>query len=310
MLSRRQLIAGAAALVPGAARASYFHSIDQKSCDLQMRSNSPRNDEATSTDGRVRVDPATINAPSTILLAFYGQSTNNNAVKGGMTTVAHGASIFNLSIAHRGAVFQAVEPLLSSDLLEAHHGMSLADQLIEGGHCARVVLINVSLGGSVMADWCPGGHATGGSYGTPDGVLSYRLGLAARCIANAGLDNLRVVNDWQIGEWDSDVVATTQGNYAGALDGVIAEMKQVGLVKPGNVLFVNLCTRITNASADRTGIRTAQASVVDGDLVRLGGDIDTLGADYREDGTHFTQVGAAAQAALKLPGIAAFLANG
>jgi hypothetical protein len=204
--------------------------------------------------------------------------------------------------------------LLSADLVLGHGGMYLGDKLVADGVASKILLTNVSLGGSYCADWCPGGGTVGGiiSPGALLGEEGYRIGLAARCIANAGLSGLKTIIDWQQGEWDSDPTATTQANYMAALNGVIAEFKRVGLLKAGSVMFVNQCTRITSTdTTGRANIRAAQATVCDGVLVRLGGDMDTItSANRQSDGTHFTAAGAALQAGLKSPGIENFIANG
>jgi hypothetical protein len=197
-------------------------------------------------------------------------------------------------------------------LVQGHPGMYLGDKLVTDAVAAKVILTNVSLGGSYGADWCPGGGTVGGiiSPGTVTGELSYRIGLAARCIANAGLSGLKTIIDWQQGEWDSDATATTQANHTAALNGVIAEFKRVGLLRTGNVMFVNQCTRIGAAVGGRNQIRAAQAAVCDAGLVRLGGDMDTVSAANRYDGDHPSATGAVLFAGLKAPGIANYVANG
>jgi hypothetical protein len=125
------------------------------------------------------------------------------------------------------------------------------------------------------------------------------------------LQNLKTIIDWQQGEWDSDPTATTQANHTAALNGVIAEFKRVGLLRSGNVMFINQCTRITSAdTAGKAAIRAAQAAVCDAGLVRLGGDMDTILAVDRYDGTHFSASGATKQAILKAVGVENFITNG
>lgn len=293
-----------------------FNGVDQRTVDLNMRPQSPRLEDEWSLTGRTQVNPSSVLTGRTVNIIFIGQSTNQNLVQT-TGTFTHNANIFNLSVAHRGACFTAKEPLLVSDHSGTtfgtfgHHGMYLADQLLADGVVDNVLITNIADGGSFCADWCPGGGSTGvsnGSSGTVSGVFAYRIGLAARCIANAGLSHLPTIIDWQQGEWDSDTTATTQSNYAAALNGVVAECKRVGLLKAGNQMFIHQNTRITNGSTARNAIRAAQASVPDGALVKLGADIDTLDASYRYDDSHFTTAGAAAQAALKKPFYEAYLA--
>jgi len=211
-----------------------------------------------------------------------------------MPVPTHGDKIFNLSIGHRGALFVAKNPLLSSDIVFGHHGFFLADSLISAGLATKVILTNIICGGNYFSDWVGAGE------------LAYRIGLAARCIANAGLSDLRTIIDHQGGEWDSDA-GITQTAATNSLNAIIAEFKRVGLLRDGNNMVVHRNTRITNASGLRNPIRAAQASVPDGNLVKAGVDVDTLGSSHRSDGTHFTVNGGAALAALKLPVYSAIL---
>lgn len=299
-------MAGACALAATPARADFnANGTNQKTVDLNLRPQPLRGADATTLSGRTQVDPGTL--AGAIHIIFIGQSTNNNSINS-TAAPANPTKLFNLSVGHKGACFVAQEPLLSSDLVQGHGGMYLGDKLVTDGKASKVLLTNVTIGGSYAADWCPGGGVT--SVGTLLGEESYRIGLAARCIANAGLSGLKTIIDWQQGEWDSDPTATTQANYTAALNGVIAEFKRVGLLKTGSVMFINQCTRITDATVDRNTIRAAQAAVCDAGLVRLGGDMDTILAANRYDGTHFSAAGAALQAGLKATGIENFITNG
>lgn len=286
--------------------------IDQSTADLQTRSQAPINKDTFSITGRALRNISDITGRFCNII-FIGQSTNNNSVDGSTPTPANPTNLFNLSLSHpmKTQIFQAKEPLLTSDLTQGHHGLPLADALVTGDHCDNVVLTQAACGGSYAADYAPGGGVVGGNQaGTRTGSLAYRIGLAARSIANAGLWDVPTIIDWQQGEWDSDGTPTTYANHKMALEKIIAEFKRVGLLRPGNVMFIHKCTRISNSTTNRNIIRQAQADVVDGDLVRAGADIDTLGSSYRPDGTHFSAAGAVAQANLKLPLITDFLANG
>lgn len=285
------------------------NGVDQRQSDLVARA-SVRGSYATNLSGRTQVAAAEINQARCVHIIFDGQSTNNNAVTGGAYTPTNASSIFNMSLQHRGAVFLAKDPLLSSDIVESHHGLRLADMLITAGTVDRVLLTNLSFGGSYAADHCPGGGVVGGALaGTSPGDLAYNIGLVARTTFAAGFWNMKTIIDWQQGEWDTDTTATTQSNYQAAMQGVVNEYKRQGLLRTGNVMFVNQCTRISAGSTPRNAIRAAQAAVCDAGLVRLGFDVDTLTGN-RPDGTHFDGTGANLQAAGKLPFHTNFILNG
>lgn len=267
-------------------------SVNQNDVDLNLRAQPLRGVDATTIAGRTQVDPATV--AGAVHIIFVGQSTNSNALQGVMPTPIHGDKIFNLSIGHKGSVFVAKNPLMSSDIVLGHHGFFLADSLISEGLAEKVLLTNIICGGNYFSDWVGSGE------------LAYRIGLAARCIARSGLTGLKTIIDHQGGEWDSDA-GVTQTAATNSLNAIITEFKRVGLLRAGNVMLVNRNTRITNSSTLRNPVRAAQAAVVDGNIVRAGADIDSLGSSFRHDGTHFTVAGGQAQANLKLPAYRSFL---
>jgi hypothetical protein len=285
-------------------------ALDQRTVDLNLRGEGVIGTDAFSIAGRTRISPSIVE-PTAVNIVFLGQSINNNSVSGPAPTIfepyvpLNAANIFNLSIGHRGTLFSAQQPpLLVSDLQLDHHGRMLADSIISAGLAPQVILTMAAFGGSYCADWAPGGGTCGGADGggtTRTGLLSYRIGLAQRCICAAGLDSLPTIIDWQQGTWDSDAPATTQAEYTVSLLAVIAECERVGLLRTGRVMFVHQETRLTATTANRNAIRAAQADVCDGVLVKLGADIDTIGASYRYDGTHMTMPGGLMQAGLKFP---------
>lgn len=297
------LSSGAVGLAGGALVTRGLFSVDQRVVDLNLRPHPNVNNDQTVLGDRVWVPSSEL--AGAVHIVFIGQSTNNNALPDAHVPT-HASAIFNMSIAHRGACFYAKDPLLSGDLVLGHHGMYLADSLISEGLAEKVILTNIICGGNFIADWTPGGGTTG--IGARPGELAYRIGLTARCIANAGLENLTTIVDMQGGEWDSDY-GHSQADVTGWLNGIIAEAKRVGLLKSGNFAISHQNTRITNTSTNRNPTRAAQAAIVDNTWVFAGADIDTLGAEYRHDGTHLSTAGGQAQAALKLPIYAALLST-
>lgn len=285
-----------------------MNGVDQRKVDLGLRPMPSFTSDQTTLTGRTQVDPSTLK--DALVILFDGQSTNSGSVQT-TSTPANASSIFNLSIAHKGACFLAKDPLLSSDLTMGHHGLYLADTIIGNGLESKIVLVNMIVGGNYFADHAPGGGVVGGAQpGARSGELAYRIGLTARCLANAGLISNRIVAIYQGGEWDSDPTGTTQTNCALAGNKIIGEYKNVGIVRPGNVMFINQCTRISSNSSDRNPIRAAQASLPDGNLVRLGFDCDTIGSGDRYDGTHMKASGAILQAAGNYAKVRDFILNG
>lgn len=277
---------------------------DPRTADLTPRDMSPLNPDMINLSGKISVDPKTITG-SALNIVFLGQSTNMNSVVGDTFVPTNLNALFNVSIQHQGAVWLARNPLLAGDQLDGHHGLRLADKIVTNGLAEKVIITMASHGGSYAAHWAPNGGIVGGKNGAgfQPGVLSWRIGMAARCLAKSGLDHFPTIIDWQQGEWDSDTTCTTQENYEKALNEIISECRRVGLLKQNNLFFVHKCTRITAGStnSERNIIRLAQANVCDGIQIIEGADIDSLGFSYRDSGnTHFTPMGANAQADLKL----------
>lgn len=302
MIDRRMLLFGTV----GALGLGIALSADEASPDLRLRDNSPIGNDVWDDKGRILRDLSELFG-RVVNIVFLGQSTNNNCVPGRLA-VKNERNIFNLSLAHpmRSRIFQAKEPLLVSDVQEGHHGMDIADALLAGGYCDNVILTPVACGGSFVADYSPNGGISHADTRRA-GVLSYRIGLAARSIAYARLSHIPTIVDWQQGEWDSDDVPTSHDHYKAALSSIISECKRVGLLRQGNVMFINQCTRPTNPATSREPIRLAQREVTDGDLILQGPDIDLISAEYRYDGTHFNRAGAARQAEMKLPGFVRYM---
>lgn len=274
---------------------AFFSShVDQRLVDLNLRPHHLVGNDATTYSGKISVPSSELSGAVHII--FIGQSTNSNSLPDGFVPT-HANAIFNMSIAHRGTCFLANDPLLSSDIIGGHHGMYLADGLIADGLVEKVILTNIICGGNYFADWVPGGGIAATNSSRP-GDLAYRIGLTARCIANAGLEDLPTIIDIQGGEWDTSN-GTSQANATAALNGIVTEAKRVGLLKGGNFAISHLNTRIYEAAHKRANIRASQEAIVDGEWVRMGADIDTLGNSYRVDGTHFSTLGGMAQAELK-----------
>lgn len=294
-----------------------FHTsgVDQLRTDLFLReqpqvdSTFPNLGDQTTLAGRTQVPPSAVAGAVHIIL--IGQSTNSNSLQGTMPGLVNASNIFNMSIGHQGACFMATNPLLTSDILLGNHAMFLADALVQNKLASKVLISNIICGGNYFSDWKPGGDVVGGVFaGIRTGELAYRIPLLFRCLENNGLLGLKTIIDHQGGEWDSDSVVTSQSVSASGINNIIAQFKYWNMLKTGNVYFEHLNTRITNPTANKNITRAAETSVVDGGLVRLGADIDTLGSSFRYDGTHLTVAGGQAQAALKLPLYQNFLLNG
>lgn len=248
--------------------------VDQRGLDLSLRPNTPASNDTYSLSGRTQVGPSVLGARA-VNLVTMGQSNNNNSIVGTISTT-NGSHIYNMSIAHRGALFVAAKPLLTSDLTDDHHKMALADQLISDDLVDDVIISQVTIGGSLSSYW------------NSSGSLHYRISLAARCCYAGGLDHVPRIIDWIQGEADTDS-SVSEATYQQNLESVIAMCRGSGLIKPGrDKMIIHRCTRLSGNSTIRTGIRAAQVAVCNGVDIIQGADVDTLDGSYRTDGTHFS----------------------
>jgi hypothetical protein len=290
------------------------NGVNQHGASLILASEGILGSDTWSLVGRTSVDPVSL-AGNAINIVFIGQSTNNNAVNAVLTpfVLANPNNVYTGNIANPVAetvLYRAKEPLLASDLVSGHHGMNLGDALVSAGNTPNVVLWLAAFGGSYTGNFVPHNAGRSGTVAVQPDYLSWRIGLVARAIYAAGLDVNRTIIDYQHGEWDTDA-QTTRANVGNNILFTAQCLQYWGLLRTGNVMFVHLNSRISGLAADRDAVRGGESDATDGVLIRLGADIDTLPASpYRYDGTHFNTLGAAAQAALKLPFYQDFLTNG
>lgn len=271
-----------------------MNGIDQMSVDLNIRSNAPRLDNVVnSLAGLTQYRYPTGFTGTTAVIIMTGQSTGDAWINS-TYSVTNTGKIFALSIAHKGAIFNAVDPYPthtnSSGGTLGQTSIEFADGLVTAGKFNNVIVVAASVGQSYGADWAPGGGTTGA--GAVTGNVAYRISLVARCLYAAGLWNVPTYIVWQDGEADS-VAGTTQANLTTAINAIITEWKRVGVLRTGNVMFVNKCTDPVNGTAGAAAVRAAQAAVVDGVLVKTGFDSDTIVTGHRigGDGVHYTSAG-------------------
>jgi len=132
MINRRSLLLAAPALLlPRSAGADFVsNGTNQRLVDWSQRPMVRDSGDVTTVAGRTQVLAASL-PNGTVQIIFDGQSTNSNGVNG-----ASGLSltnIYNMSITTRGVIFNALEPLMSCDISQFHHGINLARSIIDNG---------------------------------------------------------------------------------------------------------------------------------------------------------------------------------
>jgi hypothetical protein len=225
----------------------------------------------------------------TLVLVTVGQSNGANSGSVAYTpTNADKVDNFNI---FDGGTYKAVDPLLGCTIRSSatcgNIAGRIADKLINGGYCQRVILVPICYGGTPVARWATGG------------VLNRRLALVPQILASRGLAASLYI--WIQGETDNNPLNTSQAAYTASLAQVIAT--------PGDGVpwMISKCTLINGAVS--TAVQAAQDAAPNGINVFQGANLDSLtGLVYRQvDLTHLTGAGHDAGADLFVPKIVAAL---
>src|ERR1700678_2933980 len=248
------------------------------------------NEPFTDTGGKT-VRNLTVNtAIKNLDLIIAGQS-NREAEATSAYSPTNASAIDNFNI-QDGAIYAYSDPPLGSSYIATgvptggpgHVGGRVADLLINAGLFARVIVVPVAVGGSVVAQWGTGG------------VLSNRLCVAMSRLAARGITpsttNVTFALEWGQGESDNGV--TTQANYTTSLNQVISAVEACGF---SGRIWIAEETWINGTTS--AAIQAAQAAVVKNPPVFAGANADSLNASNRvSDNTHFNNTGIAALATL------------
>ena len=235
----------------------------------------------------------------TLVLITAGQSLMVNLLTN-VATPSNPSMLDNLN-PYDGSIYAAADPLLGTTAAFGGGGFGagciatlIGDQLITNGKFHRVILVPISVGGTMAFQWAE------------NGVLNNRVTAAVNRLRYAGITastpGVTMAAVWGQGESDN-TGGTSQASYAASLTSWINTARAAGM---SGRIFVNLETWNNGASAT---IRAAQAQVVAANgNVFFGGDIDTLDNTYRVDNVH--PVSPTAAAAFKNLVVNAMAASG
>jgi lysophospholipase L1-like esterase len=237
-------------------------------------------------DAKVLVNPRIDPGERTCVMVTVGQSLITNNVAG---SYACGTKVHNLCL-DNGGVYQAVQPLLGcsisgGEVRPSNYAMHLADKLIAAGHYDRVIIAPIGIGGTTVAQWEQGG------------VCNHRIGVLANRLAAQGYVPDMIL--WHQGESDHGITPST---YTRRLRSVIDTFRANGLSAPFLVAQASWNLGVTDAN-----VRAGQAGAVKGAGIFSGPNFDTLDNTYRDDTTHFNQLGAEAASSMWLSSIEAAL---
>lgn len=237
----------------------------------------PANPQNRSAKGRTISSPRLVIGQKTIALLGAGQSQLGNSIDGTYSIVNSG-KVDNLNI-FDGGTYVAADPLTGCSGLTGGNLLTrVADKLITGGYCDRVIVAACAVGGTSINAWVSGG------------VLHEALLVALRRLAAVGLQPDALL--WQLGETDG-ANGMSQATFQANMNSLISQVQNQGFNPKWFVARSTWNNGVTSAP-----IRAAQAAVVNNTTVFAGPDTDTLNATYRQaDNTHFTAASGADAAA-------------
>lgn len=220
---------------------------------------------------------------STLVLLILGQSNAISIATGTSFVPTVGTDNFNF---YDGKTYQAKDPLLGAERAGGNvvntdgssWGTRLASKMVDADMADRVIVVNMAVGGTEIANWAPGG------------MLGDRARFVLRQMQQAGIRPNFILQ--MQGESDAQL-ATPAATYAATCRAVVAEMRRQGSSAP---YFVSQTTLIAGATTDaRNAVRQGQVDACADPLgIFLGPDTDLLTAagSYRQgDGTHLNVAG-------------------
>lgn len=232
-------------------------------------------------------------AQNTLVLIVAGQSNWTNITP--TTYLPTNSSAIDQFNVYDGGSYSIGSGVLGASFA-AGYGLGnlsvrVADTLITNGKFDRVIIVNIGVGGSSVADWATGN-------------ISTRNKVAMLRLASRGIDpaipGVTFAYLWGQGENDT-ALATSQAAYSASLTAVLGQLSGIGF---SGRYFI--CKETWATGSVSAAVQAAQTGILNGSTIFSGGDLDTLNATNRQaDNTHFNDTGAAAAAGLVISAMAA-----
>jgi hypothetical protein len=216
-------------------------------------------------------------AQRTLVLIIAGQSNAANVVP---TRVAptNGSVIDQMNL-YDGAIYSVAGNLVGCSNDDSHGNMNpqIADKFISGGQFDRVILADVSISTTTIAQWATGPLSTR--------IPAILRRLAARGITPAST-NVTFAFLWEQGESDT---GTAQAAYQSAFNTIVSTQ----LTPNGFSGRIFVAEETMLSSTVNATIQAAQVALVDNTTIWSAGNLDALtGANRQGDGTHWSDTGA------------------
>jgi hypothetical protein len=184
LLSRRSLLAGLSGSLMfgrGVASATDPHALPTTHAPYEI--------ESYDYSSRTREHPDTAKTGNYRCFITWGQSqgTNLGSTPG---TVTNPTLHFNISL-QNGAIYRAIDPLLSIPHQGGSIWLKLGDSLITAGNYDRVIWLPLNIGATGIAQWISGG------------VVNYRIRAACSRLQALGIPSNKTTILSMIGETDN-----------------------------------------------------------------------------------------------------------
>lgn len=290
MLSRRKLLVGGASSLIASRKAFAFGGAS--SPDPYIIPRLPGYAPGyNSCGGRTLVEPSSLSG-SVGCLVIFGDSVSSNVVNSTITPAQ--ANNYNFDI-YNGGLYKTAEPLLGCNwnaetpITSGCIFTGVADELIANAVRNNIVLVPISLGGSLLADYAAGGAING--IFNPTKARLDAAGLTA-----SGIYCLLGANDTPAG--------TSEASATSSIQSIVSTVRRIW---PSTPMFVATHTlfNLTTSSAVQTALQSVWSN---SNQVYDGGNIDSLTSSSNYwDNTHPNSTGRANMVSLIVPAISAHL---
>jgi hypothetical protein len=225
--------------------------------------------DSSDIGARVAVARDEIGAPSVLLI--IGQSNGGNH---GETRSTAYRAVFNFNF-FDGLCYQARDPLLGATGDCGSPWCILGDALIADGFARSILLCPLSVGGSTVAEWAPGG------------TYHHRMTYGIARLRQASFEPSHVL--WHQGEADA-LYGTRADNYAKAFRALVGSLRDLDIRAPIYVAIASFFAIPEGYAANQAIIRRAQQSLISPQQGILPGPDTDLIRD-RFDGCHMGRAG-------------------
>jgi hypothetical protein len=236
-------------------------------------------------------NPQTVGGAKRCLLVFFGQSNSVSNYHQDAYSLVNPTQEFLFNI-YNGGLYALQWPILGaggpSPSGTSSWALRLADNLITGTTCDRVIIASAAISSSFASDW-----ATGGPLNGRIAAMAKRI-TANFPYAASGVVFMQGESDCNAGT----IQATYTTNLTSVINSIKASFPSIPIFIPTTSYYIGTtCAAVT----------TPQTNAVDNTIVFSLGNSDAIGAGSRYDNIHFNSAGCSSWAATANTNLAAHI---